>query len=129
VDLIPNACMTLDLCVKCKSNFATIASAIPDLAGIGSSVVNWDENQDVKIRLEKYSQIRWSEMLFKIIVARLVSIGMSGRPLNILVGGLLATFVGATYVSVIRRTSHDDIEKEFEREIIEEFRNQQRQER
>jgi hypothetical protein len=105
-----------------------MASANADLAGIRTSVVNWDENQDVKIR-HKYSQIRWSEMLFKIIVARLVSIGMSGRPLNILVGGLLATFVGATYVSVIRRTSHDDIEKEFEREIIEEFRNQQRQER
>lgn len=43
---------------------------------------------------------------------------------NFLVAGLLAGFVSTTYVSVIRRTSHDDIEHELEREIIEECARQ-----
>lgn len=52
-----------------------------------------------------------------------------GRGLNVLVAGLLVTFVSGSYFSVIRRTSSDDIEKEFEREILEEFRKQEKEKR
>lgn len=46
---------------------------------------------------------------------------------NFILAGLLAAFVSTTYVSVIRRTSSNDIEHELEREIIEECARQARQ--
>jgi hypothetical protein len=48
---------------------------------------------------------------------------------NVLVAGILAAFVSTTYVSVIRRTSSNDIEHELEREIIEECARQAKQQR
>jgi hypothetical protein len=55
------------------------------------------------------------------------STGSKGRALNFLLAGLLGAFVTASYTSVIRRTSSDDIEKEFEKEILEEYRKQEKQ--
>ncbi len=46
------------------------------------------------------------------------------RGRSLLTGGLLVAFVGLSYSSVIRRTSQNDLAKEFEREIAEEARLQ-----
>lgn len=47
------------------------------------------------------------------------------RGVNLLVAGLLGAFVTTTYFSVIRRVSSDDLEKEFERELFEEYKKQE----
>lgn len=46
------------------------------------------------------------------------------RGRSLLTGGLLVAFVGLSYSSVIKRTSQNDLAKEFEREIAEEARLQ-----
>ena len=53
--------------------------------------------------------------------------GQQGQSTEFLLAGLLGAFVTASYMSVIRRTSSDDIEKEFEKEILEEYRKQEKQ--
>lgn len=50
-----------------------------------------------------------------------------GMKRNFLVAGILAAFVSTTYVSVIRRTTSSDIERELESEIIEECARQAKQ--
>ena len=45
---------------------------------------------------------------------------------NLLVGGVLAAFVGSTYWKTLHNVSSDDLEHELERELLEEERRQQR---
>lgn len=57
-----------------------------------------------------------------------VGTATSRRVPNWAVAGLLAVFVGGSYFTIIKRVSSDDLEKELEREILEEYRRQSKQE-
>lgn len=43
---------------------------------------------------------------------------------NWALAGLLAVFVGGSYLTIIKRVSDNDLEKELERELVEEARRQ-----
>lgn len=62
------------------------------------------------------------------MTTRVVGPRPSGGLPNWALAGLLTVFVGASYLTIFRRVSKNDLEKELERELEEEARRQAREE-
>ncbi len=48
----------------------------------------------------------------------------ASRKANLAIAGFLAVFVGGTYYNIISRVTHNDLEEELQRELLQEARKQ-----
>jgi hypothetical protein len=74
------------------------------------------------------SPLEANEVSDTLMNVRVVGPRSSGGLPNWALAGLLTVFVGASYLTIFRRVSKNDLENELERELEEEARRQAREE-